>query len=88
MPDIGKINGIAVASISKVNDVAIANIGNVNSITKASSATSVNYLAVGGLVSWGQSSGKHGLGRFPTNWDSAVGRTVHTGAVSNRAWFN
>ena len=85
MPDIGKINSVAIGSISKVNNQTFSDSFKILGITKAAAGgTATNFL--GQQSNWVASSGKAGLGFVPTGWQTNTTDTVFSSTTADRQW--
>lgn len=89
MPDISKINGVAIANISKLNGRTLASGDEVMGIAKPTAAgTAHTFLTK--QSSWAASNGKLGLGLVPTGWQTNTTDAVFTSggitATANRQW--
>ena len=87
MPDIGKINSIAIGSIGKVNNQTFSDSFKILGITKAATGgTPTTFLTK--QSDWGSSGGKvtHGLGQVPTGWQTSTTDTVYGSTTADRKW--
>ena len=85
MPDISKINGVAIANISKLNGRTLASGDEVMGIAKPTAAgTAHTFLTK--QSSWADASGKIGLGRVPTGWQTNTTDTVFSSTTADRQW--
>ena len=85
MPDISKINGVAIANISKLNGRTLASGDEVMGIAKPTAAgTAHTFLTK--QSSWAASNGKLGLGLIPTGWQTNTTDTVFSSTTANRQW--
>ena len=85
MPDISKINGVAIANISKLNGRTLASGDEVMGIAKRTAAgTAHTFLTK--QSSWAASNGKLGLGLIPTGWQTNTTDTVFSSTTANRQW--
>ena len=85
MPDISKINGVAIANISKLNGRTLASGDEIMGIAKPTAAgTAHTFLTK--QSSWAASNGKLGLGLVPTGWQTNTTDTVFSSTTANRQW--
>ena len=80
MPDISKINGVAIANISKLSGRTLANGDKVMGISRNVTASDATFLSL--VSDWGS-----GLGAHPTNWESLSNTHIVYGSTAvTRAW--
>ena len=88
MPDIGKINSIAIGSIGKVNNQTFSDSFKILGITKAATGgTPTTFLTK--QSDWGGTGGKgttYGLGFVPTGWQTNTTDTVYGSTTSDKQW--
>ena len=75
MPNISKINGIAIASVSKVNGRTLVNNDKILGATKTAAGTATTFLTK--VSDWANGSdGTYGLADVPTGWQTNTSDTV------------